>query len=265
MVPGGTAYIGDEGPLAYPQDGESPVRHVSVAPFGLDAHAVNNARFATFVEATGHVTTAERFGWSFVFAGLLPDEFPETRGVVGAPWWRQVEGATWTRPEGPGSTVRDRADHPVVHVSAIDASAFARWAGKRLPTEVEWEHAARGGTTSTFPWGEELEPGGKHQANVWQGTFPNHNTAADGWYGTCPVDAFAANGYGLHNLIGNVWEWTAEPFAPGTDTALLKGGSYLCHASYCSRYRPAARSAAAPDSSMGNAGFRCATDAKSVA
>jgi formylglycine-generating enzyme required for sulfatase activity len=265
VVPGGTALIGDESGWSYPEDGETPVRHVPVQPFRLDVHAVSNARFAAFVEATGHVTGAERYGWSFVFGGALPDDYPDTRGIVGAPWWRQVEGASWRHPEGPHSDLDGRADHPVVHVGADDAAAFAAWAGKRLPTEVEWEHAARGGSVTTFPWGDELEPDGRHLANVWQGEFPRRNTCADGWFTTCPVDAFPPNGYGLHNMIGNVWEWTADEREPGSGMRVLKGGSYLCHASYCRRYRPAARSSAADASSMGNAGFRCATDLTSTA
>jgi formylglycine-generating enzyme required for sulfatase activity len=250
-LPGGTFAMGEESAWSYPADGEGPVRPVTVAPFCLDAHAVTNDRFARFVDATGHVTDAERFGWSFVFAGLLPDDFPATRGVAAAPWWRQVEGASWRTPEGPQSDLAGRGDHPVVQVSALDAAAFAAWAGKRLPTEAEWEYAARAGSSTTFPWGDELEPGGEPQANVWQGEFPTSSTR-----GTCPVDAFSPNGFGLSNMIGNVWEWTADVEHGGQ---LLKGGSYLCHESYCRRYRPAARSRASADSSMGNTGFRCAS------
>ena len=254
--------MGDDSAWSYPADGEGPARPVAVPAFSLDAQAVSNRRFADFVQATGHLTDAERFGWSFVFAGLLPDDFIDTRGVAGAPWWRQVAGAEWRCPEGPHSDHSDlssRWDHPVVQVSANDAAAFAAWAGKRLPTEAEWEYAARAGSTTTFPWGDELEPGGQHQANVWQGEFPSHNSCDDGWYATCPVDTFRPNAFGLFNMIGNVWEWTADA-APGGQ--VLKGGSYLCHASYCRRYRPAARSSAAADSSMGNTGFRCATSAE---
>lgn len=251
QLSGASFLMGEDGDWSYPADGESPARQVEVSPFALDVHAVRNEQFAAFVDATGFITDAEQIGWSFVFAGLLPDDFPDTRGIADAPWWRQVEGATWRHPEGPHSDPTDRGNHPAVHISKNDAEAFAAWAGKRLPTEAEWEYAARAGTTSTFAWGEELEPDGVHQANVWQGDFPSHNTLADGWFGTCPVDAFPANAFGLHNMIGNVWEWTTE--------GVLKGGSYLCHASYCRRYRPAARSFASPDSSMGNTGFRCAS------
>ncbi|CAA9334453.1 MAG: Sulfatase modifying factor 1 precursor (C-alpha-formyglycine- generating enzyme 1) [uncultured Nocardioidaceae bacterium] len=269
--------MGSDAPTAYPSDGEGPVREVTVSAFSIDACAVSNARFSEFVEATGHRTEAERCGWSFVFAGLLPDDFPPTRGVASAPWWRQVEGASWHRPEGPGSDISRRADHPVVHVTWHDAASYASWVGKRLPTEAEWERAARGGLSArAFPWGDEREPGGGHRMNVWQGSFPQHNSLEDGWYGTCPVDAFEPNGLGLHNMTGNVWEWCsdwfdtsyrrrdrrADPPGPPSGThRVTKGGSYLCHESYCRRYRVAARSAVTPDSMVGNIGFRCvATD-----
>lgn len=273
-LPGGRFAMGEDGPWAYPGDGEGRV-DVDVASFSISRTAVTNAEFREFVDATGHRTTAEAEGWSFVFAGLLPDDFEPTRGVAGAEWWRQVYGAAWDRPEGPHSTVADRADHPVVHVSWTDAIAYAAWAGGRLPSEAEWEFAARGGASSTFAWGDELEPGGEHRMNVWQGEFPNHNTEADGHYGTCPVDEYLPNDFGLHNATGNVWEWTADVFTvdrlggrvPPSPVDLtprpaaprvMKGGSYLCHASYCRRYRPAARIASAPDSSSGNVGFRVA-------
>jgi formylglycine-generating enzyme len=263
---GGDFLMGSDDRWAYPEDGEGPVRAVSVGPFWIDRDAVSNARFTVFVEETGYVTEAEHFGWSFVFSGLLPDEFPPTQAVVEAPWWRKVEGADWQHPEGSQSSASDRPDHPVVHVSWHDAQAYCRWAGMRLPTEAEWEFAARGGLAGkTFPWGDDLEPDGKHRMNVWQGIFPTHNTRADGYYGTCPVDAFAPNGFGLHNTTGNVWEWTADLFRPadGRDDPrrVQKGGSYLCHHSYCRRYRVAARQPNTPDSSAGNGGFRCTRDA----
>lgn len=258
-LPGGVFAMGSEDELAYPEDGESPVREVEVAAFRIGSCAVTNAEFAEFVAATGRRTTAEAFGWSFVFGGLLPDDFPPTRGVAAAPWWRQVEGADWAHPEGPQSGIGDRADHPVVHVSWDDARAYATWRGARLPTEAEWEYAARGGLAgATYPWGDEREPDGEHRMNVWQGTFPQHNTVADGWVGTCPADAFPANGFGLHNTTGNVWEWCADAWAADPGAKVSKGGSYLCHASYCRRYRVAARQGNAPDSSLGNLGFRIA-------
>ena len=258
-LPGGIFMMGEGGPLAYPADGETP-REALVPPFSIAATTVSNDQFATFVAATGHVTDAERFGWSFVFGGLLPEDFPDTRGVAAAPWWRQVYGAAWRQPEGPHSDLADRGDHPVVHVSYNDAVACAAWVSARLPTEAEWEFAARAGSTTTFPWGDALEPGGQHLMNVFQGDFPAHDNAADGWQGTCPVDAFPPNRFGLYNVTGNVWEWTADQFGRGhgDDTMVLKGGSYLCHASYCHRYRPAARMANTADSSAGNIGFRLA-------
>jgi formylglycine-generating enzyme len=263
-VAGGTFLMGDDSEWAYPADGEGPVRSVSVTPFALESCAVTNAAFARFVGATNHITTAERIGWSFVFAGLLPDDFADTRAVVGAEWWRQVFGATWRHPEGPHSDLADREDHPVVHVSWDDAEAYAAWAGRRLPTEAEWEYAARAGTTSTWPWGDELEAGGRHHANVFQGEFPQRNTAEDGWVGTCPATAFEPNAFGMSNMIGNVWEWTADRFVSPADASgdrrVVKGGSYLCHASYCRRFRPGARTGSTADSTSGNTGFRCASD-----
>lgn len=258
----------------YPRDGEGPVREVTLTPFEIAATAVATAEFGEFVEATGYTTDAERFGWSYVFAGFLPKNAPPTRSPAGTPWWRQVFGADWRHPEGPGSGLRRRADHPVVHVSHHDALAYCEWAGARLPTEAQWEYAARGGLTGcAYPWGDEREPGGEPRMNVWQGDFPHRNTAADGYPGTCPVDAFPPNGLGLFNTTGNVWEWCADWFSPGfhkrgprTDPAgppvgearVLRGGSHLCHESYCFRYRTSARMGNTPDSSSGNTGFRVA-------
>jgi sulfatase modifying factor 1 len=272
-VPGGAFAMGDESKWAYPGDGEGPVHQVVLTPFAIDRYAVSNARFAAFVDATGHVTDAERFGWSFVFGGLLPDDYPDTRGVAGAEWWRQVEGADWNHPEGPQSDVGERSDHPVLHVSWFDAQAYCAWSGTRLPTEAEWEHAARAGGTTPFPWGDALEPGGEHRMNVFQGTFPAQNTCADGYAGTAPVDAYEPNAWGLHNVTGNVWEWCADWYDPGYyETGprddptgpergthrVMRGGSYLCHVSYCRRYRVSGRSGNGPDSSTGNLGFRVA-------
>ncbi|MET0513523.1 MAG: formylglycine-generating enzyme family protein [Thermoleophilaceae bacterium] len=272
----GEFLMGSTDRFAYPDDGEGPLRRVRLDAFRVEPHAVSTFEFARFVDATGYVTEAERFGWSFVFAGLLPDDFPPTRGVQAAPWWRQVEGADWRRPEGPGSGLDDRGDHPVVHVSWNDAEAYCEWAGARLPTEAEWEYAARGGLEAkAFPWGDELEPGGEHWMNVWQGTFPRQNTLEDGFLGTCPTDAFPPNGYGLYNMTGNVWEWCSDWFSRDFHTRdkrtnpqgprrgerrSTRGGSHLCHASYCRRYRVAARNSLEPDSTTGNTGFRCVWD-----
>jgi formylglycine-generating enzyme required for sulfatase activity len=248
---GGTFLMGNDGPDAIPGDGEGPARPVAVAPFAIDPYAVTVHRFARFAEQTGHVTDAERAGWSFVFAGRLPADSPPTRALAAAPWWRQVHGACWRHPDGPGSSARP--DHPVVHVSQRDALAFCAWAGARLPTEAEWEFAARGGEAGRrFPWGDEL---GEANCNVFRGAFPH------GQAGTTPVDAFAPNEFGLHNVIGNVWEWCADPFqAPNAPPGahVTRGGSYLCHDAHCTRYRLPARTGSPPDASMGNLGFRCA-------
>jgi len=279
LLPGGAFLMGTDDRIGYPADGEGPVRRVTVAPFWMAATAVSNAGFAAFADATGYVTDAERFGWSFVFAGLLPDDFPDTSGVAAAPWWRQAFGASWRHPEGPQSNIDARMDHPVVHVSHGDALAYCAWAGLRLPTEAEWEFAARGGLEQKrYPWGDELTPSGEHLCNIWQGEFPVTNTQDDGYYGTAPVATFAPNGYGLYNVCGNAWEWCADWFSPTFHIAgpredpagpplgthrVIRGGSYLCHESYCYRYRVAARSANTPDSSTGNTGFRCARDDES--
>lgn len=273
----GSAFImGTEAKYGYPADGEGPAHEILLSPFAISRFAVTNRQFAAFVATTGHRSDAEVFGWSFVFGGLLPDDFPPTRAVAEAPWWRQVEGADWSHPEGPQSTWEDRPDHPVVHVSWKDAEAFCAWSGTRLPTEAEWEYAARGGATGLrFPWGGELEPGGEHRMNVFQGEFPAHNSGDDGYLGTAPVAAFPANGFGLLNVTGNVWEWTADWFDPryylrspredprceeATGLRGMRGGSYLCHASYCNRYRVDSRSGNSPDASTGNLGFRVARD-----
>jgi formylglycine-generating enzyme required for sulfatase activity len=276
LLPGGPFLMGTDDPGGFPADGEGPVREVTVAPFYIDRFAVTNRQFASFVEATGYRSDGERFGWSFVFGGLLPDEFPETRGVAAAPWWRQVYRADWSHPFGPQSSLDGLDDHPVVHVSWDDAQAYCAWAGKRLPTEAEWECAARAGLSQNrYPWGDEREPGGVYMMNIWQGTFPSRNTLEDGYLGTAPVDAFPANGFDLHNMSGNVWEWCADWFSPSFhiegprqdpvgppsgDAKVIRGGSYLCHDSYCNRYRVAARSSNSPDSCTGNMGFRCARD-----
>lgn len=255
-IPAGFYRLGGEGPECNVGDREGPVREVWVDEFLMDTCAVSNAQFARFVTATGYRTDAERLGESFVFAGLLDDA--QAPSVPGLPWWRVVAGACWRAPQGSGSTWVGREDHPVVHVSWNDARAYAHWAGKRLPSEAQWEAAARGGRVgSVFPWGDELVLDGVHRCNVWQGDFPLHNSGDDGFIGTAPVDSFEANGYGLYNMIGNVWEWCADPWSEGSAAKVIRGGSYLCHASYCNRYRLSARSHNTPDSSTGHMGFRC--------
>lgn len=285
-IPGGAFRMGGDDPDAFPDDGEGPVRAVQLSPYLIDATAVTNRQFATFVKATGYVTDAERFGWSFVFHLFVGSE--QRRHVIDAtvpdaPWWLAVNGASWRFPGGPGTDVATRPQHPVVHVSWRDAAAYSAWAGKRLPTEAEWECAARGGLDhARFAWGNELFPRTRWRCNIWQGSFPTHNTADDGHTGPAPVKSYPPNGFGLYEVAGNVWEWCADywsttwhtedrpearinPKGPPTgDARVVRGGSYLCHESYCNRYRVAARTRNTPDSSTGNTGFRCATDAKTT-
>ena len=276
-LPATTFLMGTDAGDGFPADGEGPVREVSLSGFAIDLCAVSNDEFAAFVEDSGYVTEAEHFGWSFVFKNHVPKSaFKKrlVRTVPGLAWWYAVDRACWKRPEGPGSNVRKRGDHPVTHVSHADAGAYCAWAGKRLPREAEWELAARGGLEQRiYAWGDELTPAGKHYCNIWQGRFPEHDRAADGYAGTCPVRAFPPNGNGLYNVAGNVWEWCADWFSPdhhltasGNDPGgpprgsnrVMRGGSFLCHRSYCNRYRVAARTSNSPDSSTANLGFRCA-------
>jgi formylglycine-generating enzyme required for sulfatase activity len=284
LIPAGEFQMGTDGDYGFPLDGEGPAHAVKLAAFYLDVTCVTNEQFNAFVNATGYKTESERFGWSFVFFGHLSAKQQATAvrlRVLGSEWWCRVDGATWRHPEGPGSHIKQRWAHPVVQVSWSDAVAYATWAGKRLPTEAEWEYAARGGLAQKrFPWGDELEPEGRHRMNVWQGVFPAANTEADGHFGPAPAKSYRANGYGLYQMTGNVWEWCADwfdaatyrrnargqpcvnPTGPGTgDRRVMRGGSYLCHASYCNRYRTDARSSNTPDSATTNLGFRCARDA----
>ncbi|MEO7413103.1 MAG: formylglycine-generating enzyme family protein [Opitutaceae bacterium] len=279
LIPGGPFLMGTDGDYGFAGDGEGPMHEVTLAPFHLDATCVTNEQFVEFVNATGYKTEAERFGWSFVFQGHLTVGQQATAvrlRVLGSEWWCRVDGATWRHPEGPGSNIKQRWVHPVVQVSWPDAQAYAAWAGKRLPTEAEWECAARGGLVrKKFPWGDELEPGGKHSMNVWQGTFPAVNTEADGHYGPAPAKSYKANAFGLYQMTGNVWEWCWDWFDAGYyrtsppenplgpalgERRVMRGGSYLCHASYCNRYRVDARSSNTSDSATSNLGFRCARD-----
>lgn len=275
-VQGGDFLMGTEDEHGFPADGEGPIRKVRLDPFYLDECAVSNIQYKKFVDETGYKTEAETFGNSFVFHLLVSDAVAKIvkQAPADTPWWRLVDGACWKYPEGPDSTIENRMDHPVIHVTWNDAIAYCRWAGKRLPTEAEWECAARGGRVQNiFPWGDELEPEGKHVCNVWQGDFPDKNTAVDGYISTAPVISYSPNDYGFYNIVGNVWEWCFDWWSPNYhimgprvspkgppngDRKVIKGGSYLCHESYCNRYRVAARSSNTPDSSTGNTGFRCA-------
>jgi formylglycine-generating enzyme required for sulfatase activity len=297
-IAGGTFRMGSD--RHYPE--EAPVHRVHVDGLWMDRTPVTNRQFRAFVEATGHVTCAEIAPDPKDYPGARPHMLkagslvfsPPRRRVVDlhdwSQWWTFTFGADWRHPYGPGSSIHGLYDHPVVHVAYSDAEAFARWAGKDLPTEAEWEHAARGGLDGAeFAWGDELTPGGRHMANTWQGAFPHENLVRDGYRRTSPVTAFPANGYGLHDMIGNVWEWTADWYAqkheadaakpcciPGNPRGgreeesydpcqprvriprkVLKGGSHLCAPNYCRRYRPAARHAQPLDTSTCHVGFRC--------
>ena len=258
-VPAGTFLMGTSDDR-FPADREGPVREIATETYLIASHLVTNDEFAAFVKATGLITLAESDGWSFVFAGVLPDDFCETRGVVGAEWWRVVEGGDWQHPAGPQSNLEGLGTHPVVHVTWTEAAAYAAWVGGRLPSEVEWERAARGGLEqATFAWGDELTPGGVHQCNIWQGTFPTRNTLDDQWFATSPVGSYPPNGFGLYDTAGNVWEWCADWFDEGR-SRVIRGGSYLCHDSYCNRYRVGARSSNTPDTCTANMGIRIAAD-----
>jgi formylglycine-generating enzyme required for sulfatase activity len=248
--------MGNEGPDANREDHEGPIRSVGVGAFSIGAATVTNRAFDAFVRATRYVTDAERYGSSFVFYLQVPNEQRASlrRVVPGLPWWVDVPDACWQRPEGPGSDVHTRLDHPVVHVSWHDANAYCAWAGARLPSEAEWECAARGGLPGKrYAWGDELLAGGVPRCNVWRGDFPNR--PVQGW-NPAPVAAASgeANGFGLFNVCGNVWEWCEDWFTPGRRA--MRGGSFLCHDSYCNRYRVAARGSNTPGSTASNIGFR---------
>lgn len=287
-VEGGSFYMGTNKPLIFP-DGESPQRLIQLKSFYIDKYEVSNDDFNLFVQNTSFITESEKFGWSFVFEKAIPSHIKEniTTAVAAAPWWLPVNEAYWYQPEGPGTNVfntsRYRGNYPVVQVSWNDATSFCNWRGARLPTEAEWEYAARGGnstgqTQSTmFPWGSKLLHGTNriHMTNVYQGDFPNNNTLQDGYEFMSPIDSFPAqNSLGLHNMIGNVWEWVSDwwttthsnhksinPKGPSSGTEKVKkGGSFLCHKSYCYRYRIVARTQSTPDSATYNLGFRCVKD-----
>ena len=273
VVPAGTFTMGDSSGDRNPGDGEVPRHPVTMPEYSIDATTVTNDDFARFVEDTGYATESETFGFSAVFHLALAA--PED-DIVGSPpqtpWWLGVSGADWRHPGGRDSSLDGLGDHPVVHVSWNDAVAYCAWAGRRLPTEAEWEYAARGGIDSAkYPWGHDEVDAGGWRANIWQGEFPRVNTREDGFLTTAPVRSFEPNGYGLWQPVGNVWEWCQDWFDPNYyDTSpataptgpehgqvrVLRGGSFLCHISYCNRYRNSARSQNTPDSAASNIGFR---------
>ena len=289
-LPGGAYRMGSTS--FYPE--EAPIHTATVAAFAIERHPVTNAQFAAFVADTGYVTVAERALDPALYPGVAEDDlqpgamvFKPTKGPVDLrdwrQWWDWAPGANWRQPFGPNSTVEDKPDHPVVQVAYPDAWAYATWAGRRLPSEAEWEYAARAGATTVYAWGDETKPGGRLMANTWQGRFPYRNDGASGWVGTSPVGAFPENAFGLLDMIGNVWEWTttaysrhhrldepgagdsspccapssAIPAADPTISQTLKGGSHLCAPEYCHRYRPAARSPQSRDTATTHIGFRC--------
>ncbi|XP_069142624.1 formylglycine-generating enzyme-like [Argopecten irradians] len=276
-IPGGSFLMGTNDPV-FVADGEGPERPVTVNSFYFDKYEVSNAEFELFVHATNYKTEAETFGNSFVMDKFVSEEVMKgiSQAVQGAPWWVPVDGADWRHPYGVDSSIDKIMDHPVLHVSWNDAVAYCKWMDKRLPTEAEWEYACRAEKVGRlFPWGNKVNPKDKHWMNIWHGEFPNTNTADDGYETTAPVTAFPEqNKYGLKNIIGNAWEWTSDwwetqhstdpkdnPTGPlkGTDK-VKKGGSFMCHKTYCYRYRCVARSQNTPDSSAVNLGFRCASD-----
>ena len=274
---GGSFLMGTNDQEQFRLDGESPIRKIHVDAFYIDIKTVTNRDFKVFIDKTGYKTDADKFGWSFVFYKFISRRISSEvkEAGSGAEWWRKVEGASWNHPEGPGSNIKNRMDHPVVHVSWNDAQAYCNWSGKRLPTEAEWEFSARGGLEQNkYPWGNNLTPKGEYRCNIWQGIFPDKNTKSDGYESTAPSLSFDPNGYGIYNASGNVWEWCNDwftathikndmtqknPKGPKTGTTkVTKGGSYRCHDSYCNRYRVSARTATTPDTSTGHTGFRCA-------
>ena len=279
-IKGGTFLMGSPSGEGHPLDYESPQVEVKVEDFEMDTTPVTNASFAAFVQETNYQTETEELGGSFVFRLLLNENQLsnlKTHDVMGTPWWVYVEGANWKEPEGKGSTINHRMDHPVVHVTRKDALAYCKWAGKRLPTEAEWEYAARAGVEGLYPWRNDLVVDGKHSCNIWQGVFPTTNTEEDGFLGTAPVMTYEPNKFGLYQVIGNVWEWCLNPKGiPLTDFTqksteyyqekysninmgayATRGGSFLCHSSYCNRYRLGARNGNDGDSSASNVSFRC--------
>ena len=301
FIPGGTFLMGSSGEGQYID--EAPVHWVKVDPFYMDAHEVTNAEFTAFVKATGYITTAEKApDWEELKKALPPGTpkpseeqlvaaslvFQQTSGPVDknnySQWWKWVAGANWKHPEGPNSSIHGKENYPVVHISWYDAMAYCKWAGKRLPTEAEWEYAARGGQKNTiYPWGNEKVSDGNSKMNSWDGAFPYQNTKQDGYITLAPAKQYKPNGYGLYDMAGNVWEWcndwydaryyttfekdtainplgpsnSFDPYEPYTPKKSLRGGSFLCNDSYCSGYRVARRMKSSPDTGLENTGFRC--------
>ncbi len=268
-LPGGTAVIGSD--TAYVE--EAPARTLSVAGFSIDATEVTNAQFSRFVEATGYVTQAEKVP----DPTLIPQDAPPYLFLPGSAvfktatpdkpyWWSYVPGANWRHPEGPKSTIDGRAHFPVVQIAFGDAQAYAQWADRRLPRETEWEYAAKAGAATLYPWGDERVPDGQHRANTWQGLFPMDDRAEDGFAGLAPVGCFKPNAFGLYDMIGNVWEWTATPYVQNEaqfssiePVYTIKGGSYLCADNYCRRYRSSARQPQEAGLGSNHIGFRTVT------
>ena len=278
-IPAGEFVMGTNDSF-YPTDGENPSRSVWVDEFRIGKYATTNAEFAEFVNATGYVTEAQNYGWSYVFKGLVNEIRASTQltGIASsAPWWLAIKNANWFNPFGNSLTIEELLDHPVAHITHNDALEFCNWAGYKLPTEAQWEKASRGGLEQAlYPWGNDLLTHGQHNANIWQGDFPNLNSQEDGFFGTAPVNSFKPNGFGLYNLVGNVWEWTNDfwssrwhipesietrknPVGPqkASGNKVLKGGSFMCHDSYCYRYRNSARTFNSPNTSTSHIGFRC--------
>jgi len=271
-IPGGTLMLGEYGVYREEANGSS----VTVAPFKLDKYEVTNRQFAEFVAATSYVTEAEQTPDPAAHPDIPAELLVPGSAVFAQPerimsndmsqWWRFVEGANWREPFGPGSTIAGLDDQPVVHVTQKDAAAYAAWKSGRLPTEAEWEWAARGGADSKFPWGDKLVPSDQHMANIWHGIFPVLNEGLDGFEGIAPAGCYPENGYGLHDMIGNVWEITAIAYSPTrsmrtqADAVTIKGGSFLCASNYCARYRPAARQPQERDMGTNHIGFRVAYD-----
>lgn len=271
--------MGTNQPL-YREDGEAPRRSVFVSPFSIASTVVCNAEFARFISETGYITSAETLGRSFVFnpqdshnPGSQSVSGASSQRVAYAPWWQDIEAACWHAPKGAGSSISELPDHPVTHVSHRDALHYCDWSGTVLPTEAQWEYAARASHDDCrFPWGNTLEADGQHLCNVWQGRFPTENTSADGYVLTAPVNAYPPNAFGLYNMTGNVWEWVADRFTtkhsprPARNPVgplngqnfVTRGGSFLCHDSYCARYHVFSRQSLSPDTSCANVGFRVA-------